>query len=460
MPNKKDKKAEMKKAVPDKNAESRVWQPHIAVVGIGGGGSTIVSEIAKKIYHKKLPHLNKIQFIAANVDSQALRSISGKTKPFAFGKNFTKGLGCGMNPDLGEKAAEEAKKRIKKILQKSDFCIFVTCLGGGTGSGSAPIFTRIAKEMGILSWGIFTRPFRFEGKERVQIAKNALKKTVPFLDSFTIMYNQRIFKIVETKTSLQKSLSAMNNLLADALEGLIETLYAPGLINLDFSDIKTVLQSTSANKATYLHSQECGGKERAEKTIQAVLKNPLIQHKIIGAEKILFNIGGSKDMKMAEVEKISKEIAAFNPNAKIIFGVMQNGHYEGKIRITLLAVGCGKTQKKKKERKTIKKPVQKPAQEPAKPSSSAKPEKAKNPKKTKTSKPKKKKVKTASPHKSRPKNKKTIKEKKEEEPLISEKKTVRRNALDLHRQAKENEEKMLEEETKWDIPAFLRAEKK
>lgn len=421
-----------------KNEEqTKVWQPRITIIGLGGGGSAIVSEISKKLFLKKLPHLNKIQFFGANVDLQALKSLSRHTKAFYFGKELTHGLGCGMNPELGEKAAEEAQKNIEKILQKNDFCIFVTCLGGGAGSGAVPVFAKITKQMGILSWGIFTQPFVFEGKERAQIAKNALKKSIPYFDAYTVMHNQRIFKIIEQKTSLNKSLSAMNALLADTIEGLIETLYSPGLINLDFADIKAILQGTG--RVAYLHSCECSGKDRAEKVTQSVLKNPLIKYTITGADRMLFNIGGAKDMKMTEVEQISKNISNFNPKAKIIFGVMQNGHYKGKIRITLLAVGCGG----KKEQKIQNKPIVKPKKDLKSIDLVKKQKELQNKKNQKEKRVirKGKKMKKEIIHKKNINPKKSM---------------VRRNALDLQRQVKESEEKMMEEENKWDTPAFLR----
>ncbi len=465
---KKGKKQESKKARQDKSAETKGWQPKIAVIGIGGGGCSVVSEIAKKITHKKLPHTNKIQFVAANVDLQAIKTTSRHVRPFHFGNNLTKGLGCGMDAELGKQVAEEAGKEIKKLVAKNDFCIFVSCMGGGTGSGATPIFAQIAHEAGVLSWGIFTQPFRFEGKERVQIAKNSLKEIAPSLSAFTIMQNQRIFKIIDEKTALQKSLSVMNDLLAETLEGFIETLYAPGLINLDFSDVKAILDNSHGpNKLAYLHSREFKGRDRTARTIQAVLKNPLVPYDIAGSDKMLFNIAGDKDMKMTEVEKISRDISAFNPRAKIIFGVLQNNLYKGRLRITLLATGCGQEQKKTAPKKPKAKPkdkakttIQKTEEIPVKgveKTVEKNKERQKEQEKERERERQEEKIASQKTKKAPARKQQAKKRKKQNETSeLFQKKTVRRNALDLHRQAQEDEDKMMEEEAKWDVPAFLR----
>ena len=186
--------------------------------------------------------------------------------------------------------------------------------------------------------GICTLPFVFEGKERSKIARESLGKIKANVNALVVVPNQKIFKIINEKTPIQKSLSAMNNILVESLEGLIETLYSPGLINLDFSDFRAVLNHQSG--LAYLNSQEFSGSNRAEKAVESVLQNPLINYDITGTERMLFNIAGAKDMKMSEIERISKTISNFNPQAKIIFGVTQDSHYKNKIRITLLAVGC------------------------------------------------------------------------------------------------------------------------
>ncbi len=396
----------------EKKTESS-YQPKIGVIGIGGGGGSIVSEIAKSLNRKKIPNLSKIKFIVANVDQQSLKSVPKQVGTFYFGEKVTHGLGCGMNPELGEQSAVASRTKIDKILNKCDLCIFVSSLGGGTGSGASPVFTQAAKELGILSLGIFTMPFTFEGTERTRIARNSLDKAKENLNAYVVLPNQRIFKLIDENTPIQKSLSSMNDVLAGTLEGLIETLYQPGLINLDFSDFRATLNKEKG--MAYLNSQEFSGKDRADKIAENILNNPLIDYKIEVVERILFNIQGSKDIKLSEVTKIAEKICSLNPRAKIIFGVNPDSSIKNKIKITLLAVGDKKPKPKPKPKpkKVIVKEEVKPEIKKPKP------------------KPKPKKI-------------------------VVEKEVVRKNALDLHKQVEELESKLLEEESKWDIPTFLR----
>ncbi|MEA3452824.1 MAG: cell division protein FtsZ [Patescibacteria group bacterium] len=471
-------------------SEKEIYQPKIGVIGIGGGGGSIVGEIAKNISKKKIPHSNRVKFIVANVDSQAIKAAPRQAGAFYFGQKTTHGLGCGMNVTLGEDSATREKKRIKTLLKKYDFCILITCLGGGAGSGAAPVFAELSKELGILTMGICTLPFSFEGKERYRIARSSLEKMKTNLNAFVVVPNQRIFKIIDQKTPIQKSLSTMNNILVRSLEGLIETLYSPGLINLDFSDFTTILNHQSG--LAYLYSQEFSGSDRANKVVQSVLKNPLINYDITGTERMLFNIAGSKDMKMNEVENISQTISGFNPQAKIIFGVTQDSKHKNKIKITLLAVGCetdaqrkakilkkekierekkeaeirlARTEKRIREQKKAEALKRKKEKELQEIREKRKLEKEKADRKKKLEKEKEKERKRLEKEEAERKEKlekerKIIIKKKilKSKPKVVNKTTVRRNALDLHKQAKEDEQRMLEEERKWDIPAFLREE--
>jgi len=481
------KKISVNKKVTSKT-QKEIYQPKIGVIGIGGGGGSIVGEIAKSISKKRIPHSNRVKFIVANVDNQAIKTAPKQAGAFYFGQKTTYGLGCGMNAALGEASAIKEKKRIQTLLKKYDFCVLITCLGGGAGSGAAPIFAEVSKDLGILTMGICTLPFVFEGKERSKIARESLGKIKANVNAFVVVPNQKIFKIINEKTPIQKSLSVMNNILVESLEGLIETLYSPGLINLDFSDFRAVLNHQSS--LSYLNSQEFSGSNRAEKAVESVLQNPLINYDITGAERMLFNIAGAKDMKMSEIENISKRISNFNPQAKIIFGVSQDSHYKNKIRITLLAVGCEteaqrkakivKREKNKREEEEIKtklekmrkKMIEQKRAEAVKREKEKKLEEMKEKKGAEKERAKRKvklekemAEKKARLEKEMAEEKEKIeKEKKiaikkkilENKPKVVNKTTVRRNALDLHRQAEEDEKKMLEEESKWDIPAFLR----
>jgi len=470
------KKISLNKKVASKT-QKEIYQPKIGVIGIGGGGGSIVGEIAKSINKRRIPHSNRVKFIVANVDNQAIKAAPKQAGVFYFGQKTTYGLGCGMNAALGETSAIKEKKRIETLLKKYDFCILITCLGGGAGSGAAPIFAEVSKDLGILTMGICTLPFVFEGKERSRIARESLGKIKASVNAFVVVPNQKIFKIINEKTPIQKSLSAMNNILVESLEGLIETLYSPGLINLDFSDFRAVLNHQSG--LAYLNSQEFSGSNRAEKAVKSVLQNPLINYDITGTERMLFNIAGAKDMKMSEIENISKTISNFNPQAKIIFGVTQDNHYKNKIKITLLAVGCEteaqrrakiakaeKVEREKEEKRIKLEKIEKKMKEKkiAEVIKKAKEKKLKEIREKKRAE-KERSEKKAKLEKERAEKKEEIEKQKkiaikkkilENKPKVVNKTTVRRNALDLHRQAEEDERKMLEEESKWDIPAFLR----
>ncbi len=424
------------------------------VVGIGGGGSSIVSGIA--------PKLKKIKFVVANTDLQALKkSAKGVTK-FHFGKDFTRGLGTGMNPELAERAALAEIEKIKKIFRGQDLSILISCLGGGTGSGATPIFGQAAKDLKNYTLGIFTLPFLFEGEKRLAIALNALEKIRPNLNSIVIVPNERVFQLISQKTPIKEAFSAINKILAENLEGLIEMLYLAGLINIDFADVKTIL--SGKGRLSYLHTVLIQGGNKVEEEAKKILENPFYEYTMEGADRILFNISGGKDLKITEVEKISKRIADSNKKAKIIFGISENEKYKNKIKITLLAVGCREkpkistpAKKKISKIKKITKITRLALASPRRSGSEAKRARlaeatAKRAKKSKKN--KKKEIK--SEESSTSKNLVFSPEIKEEK---TEMKT-RRNALELKQEAEQAEKEHLSREAAWDIPAFLRRRKK
>jgi len=307
-----------------------VHKTKIRVIGIGGGGSTIVSEITSRV--------KKADFYVANTDVQALKESSKVAKRFQFGQNLTRGLGTGMNVELGETAALEEKEKIERILEGQDLCIIIACLGGGTSSGATPVFANISKKLGNITYGIFTLPFEFEGTKKMEAALEALEKIKPNLNVYTIVPNERIFQIVDKNTPLREALSAINKNLADNLEGLIEMVYLPGLINIDFADLRTVL--SGRGRLTYLNNTEIEeiAKEEVEKKL---IYSPLYPYTVKGAKGVLYNITSGKSIQLSEVSRISHIISeSVNKKAKIIFGINQNQKYQNKIRITLLATGC------------------------------------------------------------------------------------------------------------------------
>jgi len=415
---KKDRIKRRKKAVNEKlEPQLQFRRINMKVIGIGGGGSSIVSEIA--------PKLKRIKFLVANTDWQALKTSNRAAGRFQFGQNLTQGLGTGMNAQLGETAALEERERIKKIFQGEDLSILVATLGGGVGSGAGPVFAKIARGLKNLTIGVFTLPFEFEGKKREEIAEVALEKLKPNLNTFVIIPNDKIFQIIDEKTPLRESLSVINKILAESLQGLIEMIYLPGLINIDFADLKAALEGRG--RLSYLATTEAQGDNRAEEGVKKLLSNPLYQYGISGAERILFNISGSKELSINEVEKISKSISNFNPRAKIIFGLSQRDDYQDRVKITLLAVGCEKgkikpeIRKKKKRRKKIKKET--------------------GPKLSKKIPKERKKRKSFENNKSK-ENKVNVR--------------ISRTALDIKKDLEKVEKEIVSKENELDVPAFLR----
>ena len=419
----------------NKTSLGKVYKPKIKIIGVGGGGSAIVNEIAQMIEKEKVFSPQRTEFIAANVDLQALKLLKGRVKSFYFGEKVTSGLGCGMKPEIGNQAAQQYKEHIKRELKNCDFCIFISCLGGGTGSGATPVFAEIAEDLKKTSFGIFTTPFKFEGLKREQIAKETIQNLTPKLNAITIIPNQKIFQVITNKTSLNDAFSSINKFLAKTIIGFLEMLYLPGVINIDFADFQTVFKQKG--QIAYFSWGQGEGINRTDKALEAIMKNPLLNYNHLKLEKMLFNIAGSRDLKVKEVEKISRAIFNLNPAAKIIMGISQNNKYHDKIKITLLTIG---NQIKKKEATQEKKPAKQ----------TQKQEKAKEHKKQ-TLKPKE--GKTSSKKETPPQEKA---QDKKNETKISQKEITRRDALDLHKKMIEEETKMLEEEQKWDIPTFLR----
>ncbi len=465
------RKRKVRRSVKKNNSPELIHRTRMRVIGIGGGGSSIVSEIA--------PQVSRVDFVVANTDIQALKQVGRRVRTLAFGQSLTGGLGCGMDARLGQKAAKQDKQKIAKLFKGVDLCILVSSLGGGTGSGAAPEFAKIAREMKVMTFGIFTLPFRFEGGKKAQIARNSLKKITPHLNALAIIPNENIFKIIDKNTPLKEAFSAINKRLAENLRGLCEMVYLPGLVNIDFADLKTVLEGKG--KLAYLNSAFSQGSNRIEEVLKKALHSPLNEYSIQGAEKIVFNITASPGLGMKEVEQVSQTITDFNRRAKIIFGVSQNNGYRDKIRIALLALGCGKEDKSKKKPKRRPRPKPKPKIKPKpkpkkrrrrKPKPKPRPKRRPKPKlklKTKRRKPRSKpkprlKPKSKLKVKKRKPRKKLVKAKPasvevpiEEE--VPEKTLTRRTALDLKKAVEDTEEEILAEEKKWDLPAFLRRRK-
>jgi len=450
----------------EKTESERVKRTKIRVIGIGGGGGSIVSEIASRV--------KQASFLVANTDTKALKGANRKAIRFQFGENLTQGLGTGMDAELAEIAAQNEKERIKKILEGQDLLIVIACLGGGVGSGATPVFAKISKSLRNLTYGIFTLPFKFEGEKKMEIARNYLEKARGYFNAFSVLPNERIFQIVDKKTPLKQALSAINKSLAESLGGLIETVYQPGLINIDFADLKTILEGQG--RLAYLNTVKVQkNANSAQEAIEKVLNNPLYPYSVRGAKGVLLNIAGERDLELSEVSQISETIhGLLNKEAKIIFGISQSKKYSEIIKTTLLATGCvtkifSKKSKKKKPRlrPTLKKKIIEKAPLPEKKPQLSKP-KAKTVKKS----PKESKIPVGQAKKAKSASRRIkIKVKKETEkseisqPKVEKKKEEmkeihRKNALQIKKEAEEAEQDLLEKEKLWETPAFLRRQSK
>ncbi|MFA5020482.1 MAG: cell division protein FtsZ [Patescibacteria group bacterium] len=308
----------------------------IKVVGVGGsGGSAVNRMIATKI--------RGVDFIAVNTDVQALHHNTAKTK-FHIGQKITRGLGAGMNPSVGLASAQENAGEIRDILKGSDM-VFITCgLGGGTGTGASPVIAQIAKEAGALVVAVVTKPFTFEGKQRMKIADEGLEILRPNVDAIITIPNEKIWQIVDQKTSFLDAFKEVDDILRQGIQGISEIITIPALINVDFADVKAIMKDAGS---ALMSIGEGAGENRAVQAAKAAVASPLLDLSIDGAQGVLFVISGSSDLAMSEVNEIASIITAgADENAKIIFGANIDESLKDRIRVTLVATGFGEPMKK------------------------------------------------------------------------------------------------------------------
>lgn len=309
----------------------------IKVLGIGGsGGAAINRMISTKI--------KGIDFIAINTDAQALHH-SQATSKLHIGKNTTRGLGAGMDPELGQKAVEENREDLTETLKGSDM-IFLTCgLGGGTGTGASPIIADIAKEVGALTVAVITKPFAFEGEQRRAIAESGLREISDRVDSVITIPNDRILQIIDKKTSLLEAFGIVDDVLRQGVQGISDLITVPGLINVDFADVKSIMENTGS---ALMGIGSASGENRAVEAAKAAIDSPLLELDIEGAKGILFTVTGGSDLGMYEVNEAARIITeSADPNAKVIFGSVIDEDLKDEIRITVIATGFGEGTKPK-----------------------------------------------------------------------------------------------------------------
>ena len=318
----------IKLAVPNKDVVQ--LKPRISVIGVGGGGGNAVNNMIEK-------KLEGIDFIVANTDAQALEN-SKTQRRIQLGLNTTKGLGAGARPEIGKLAAEEALDDIKRELEGANMVFITAGMGGGTGSGAAPVVAKTAKEMGILTVGVVTKPFHFEGKKRSQTADSSLQTFTKEVDSIIVIPNQNLFRIANKDTTLVDAFIMADNVLYDGVRSITDLMMKPGLINLDFADVKAIMENQGK---AIMGTGEAEGENRAIKASEQALSNPLLDDcSMKGAKGVLINITASQDVTIMEindaVNRIKDEV---DEDANIIFGSSFDDTLEGKIRVSIVATG-------------------------------------------------------------------------------------------------------------------------
>ncbi len=309
----------------------------IKVVGLGGSGGEAVNRMIDQ-------KIRGVDFVAINTDAQALHHNTSSTK-IQIGKTTTRGLGAGMDTELGQKAAEENQDEIYDNLKGADM-VFLTCgLGGGTGTGSAPIVADIAKDVGALTVAVVTKPFSFEGEERRRIAESGLSQLMDKVDTIITIPNDRLLQIIDKKTSLLEAFSIVDDTLRQGVQGISDLITVPGLVNVDFADVKAIMQNSGS---ALMGIGRGSGESRAVDAAKSAIESPLLELSIDGAKGILFTVTGGPDMGMYELNEAAKIITSNADNdAKVIFGSVIDENMKDEIKITVVATGFGDKKPKK-----------------------------------------------------------------------------------------------------------------
>ncbi|KKW17387.1 MAG: Cell division protein FtsZ [Candidatus Magasanikbacteria bacterium GW2011_GWA2_50_22] len=301
----------------------------IKVVGVGGsGGSALNRMIQSKI--------RGVEFIALNTDLQALHYCLAPQK-MQLGKSITRGLGAGMDPELGRRAAEESQNEVRDMLKGADM-VFITCgLGGGTGSGASPLIAELARDSGALTVGVVTKPFAFEGSQRREIAEKAHEELMDKVDTIITIPNDRILQIIDKKTSILEAFNTVDDVLRQGVQGISELITVPGLINVDFADVRAIMAHAGS---ALMGIGRAAGENRAIEAAKAAIASPLLEVSIDGAKGVLFTIAGGLSMSMHEVNEAAKLITGnADPGAKVIFGAVLDESLKDELKITVIATG-------------------------------------------------------------------------------------------------------------------------
>ena len=302
----------------------------IKVVGVGGSGGNAINRMIEA-------KLKGVEFVAINTDAQDLHHNRASEKVH-IGKNLTKGLGAGMNPEVGRQAAEENRDEIQEVLKGADM-VFVTCgLGGGTGTGAAPVVAETAKELGALTMAVVTKPFAFEGAQRRAIAEEGLESLKDRVDTLITIPNDKLLQIIDKKTSLINAFKIVDDVLRQGVQGISDLITKPGIVNVDFADVKAVMSNSGS---ALMGIGIATGENRSAEAARAAINSPLLELSIDGAKGVLFNVCGNTDLTMLEINEAANIITeSIDPNAKVIFGaVVDETVRKGEVQITVIATG-------------------------------------------------------------------------------------------------------------------------
>lgn len=314
----------------------------IKVIGVGGGGGNAVEHMVRQ-------NIEGVEFIVANTDAQAMKNSSARSL-LQLGSTITKGLGAGANPEIGRQAALEDRERIAEMLEGADMVFITAGMGGGTGTGGAPIVAQVAKDMGILTVAVVTKPFPFEGKKRMEIAKNGIEELKSYVDSLITIPNEKLLSVLGKNISLLDAFKSANDVLLGAVQGIAELITRPGLINVDFADVRTVMSEMGM---AMMGSGRASGEDRAREAAEAAIASPLLEDvNLAGARGILVNVTAGMDLAIGEFEEVGNAIKNFaSENATVVVGTVIDPELSGELRVTVVATGLGngldKTEKPK-----------------------------------------------------------------------------------------------------------------
>ena len=305
----------------------------IKVVGVGGGGGNAVE-------HMVCQNIEGVDFVCANTDAQALDRASSRTV-IQIGTHITKGLGAGANPEIGRQAAMEDRDRIEEVLSGADMVFITAGMGGGTGTGGAPIVAQVAKELGILTVAVVTTPFPFEGKKRMDIADTGMEELKKYVDSLITIPNEKLLSVLGKQMTLLDAFKAANDVLLGAVQGIAELITRPGLINVDFADVRTVMSEMGM---AMMGSGSAKGEDRAREAAERAVSSPLLDNvDLSGARGILVNVTAGLDMSIGEFEEVGNTIKGFaSENATVVVGTVIDPELSDELRVTVVATGLGR----------------------------------------------------------------------------------------------------------------------